>query len=763
MSARFKTFVGLGLALASTSAATWAPAQELGPHGNLLADAGGGCTACHLSASPRNLETLAPERIAVPEGGKARLADPIARFCWMCHRAGNPYGARTLDERALRSAGHGGAVRKVSVARSSWAVNPPQDDPYLAERNETGGGGSATCTTCHDVHDGTIPSFLRKSSPDGRYSALCAGCHPQRENPGLTGGRNLRLRGAYPYSMHPTSTGDPESAGRHAAPSGSGATVRELPSCQTCHDVHRADDPGLPRVAGLLRVGPGASISDLCRRCHAFPAPGDRESHPMESHLGGRLPPEAFASPVGVPFEWRAPRHIGSGATEFAAGKGQAPRCTSCHDLHGGRPSTSLLYGPDVGSRGGGGWCFSCHPPDAVRGLGHPRESAPGREGECESCHGSAPPGLPSRWGAHRDFRTLHPPTPAGPEGPQASAATGEAAARVLVEAMLDPDPAIREIAAEQLPLLKPALDPATLQPALADPRPEVRSLAARTLGIPRDRRVLQSLKPLLADRDAAVRAAAARALARTGDERAADAVLPLLGDSAAEVRRAAIAFFTTLRDARAAGPLLELLYDPADGLAPEALNAVALMNDARVLQSLLAGASRHRPHETDLMRILRGMSDPAALESILSLRRHDHRLVRIAAAEALRRYPQPASLESLIAALREPDSDLSATAIDSLVLLKNRLAFPALIALLQDRGVYEGTRRRAALALAQFAAPSAVPALVDALGDSRAMVREAANSALETMTCRNFGRDQTRWRQWWAEQPADALPGRCR
>lgn len=105
-------------------------------------------------------------------------------------------------------------------------------------------GGYVECTTCHDVHDNTIPPFLHVSTLNGE---VCLKCHEA----GLTG---LNFTG----SIHQTSTTSVTAANLGRRAEWPGATVAEV-SCLNCHTPHNAGS-----AARLLR---GAE-EGTCFNCH---------------------------------------------------------------------------------------------------------------------------------------------------------------------------------------------------------------------------------------------------------------------------------------------------------------------------------------------------------------------------------------------------------------------------------------------------------------------------------------------------------------
>jgi HEAT repeat protein len=325
----------------------------------------------------------------------------------------------------------------------------------------------------------------------------------------------------------------------------------------------------------------------------------------------------------------------------------------------------------------------------------------------------------------------------------------------VLVESLQDRHPAVRDQAADVLSRLRPELDPAALLPAAGDARAEVRTRTARVIGALGDRRGGDILLRLVADPEPQVRAAAARALPRIGDPRAAGALLPLLADPSLEARRAAVDAFATLRDPRAIPGLVSLLQNPDWDLGAKAWRVLASLDDARALDALLAAPF----HTAALMDVLDGLSDPAAFDDIVPLLGHDYRHVRAAAARALGRYPRPGVVEALAGVLRDA---VGPDAAASLVQLGDPRAASLLAGVLNDPDANPAIKRAMAKILADIATRPVVTPLVDALSDRDAGVRETANAALGRLTCRNFGVDQARWREWWGAQSPSFPLGRC-
>jgi predicted CXXCH cytochrome family protein len=286
-------------------------------------------------------------------------------------------------------------------------VNVPSS--WIPGRSEVEGGAESGlpyaaaheplhCTSCHNVHDVRNRPFLQRET----IAALCRECHPGRVNRGKVGIENTGSRDRR-TSSHPTDvpvwdiSGNGTTAlvpvdhrlrvttnsleqrdrwvlgGKLADPT-SADTAGTPFSCQTCHAVHGAADRPGEHYPGLLSIWEKGDPSALCLGCHsrehgkmAF-AGGREVQHPVGKYRGTGFYPPRFTSPEGIPEEWTADRHFDGGAAPFDPKKREPPFCTSCHDVHGGLPGTSILFGPNPVDGGKGDWCYSCHPEEAFDG-----------------------------------------------------------------------------------------------------------------------------------------------------------------------------------------------------------------------------------------------------------------------------------------------------------------------------------------------------------------------------------------------------------
>ncbi len=358
----------------------------------------GPCVYCHIphQAQGERLWTSTPYGPSTGWGSRN-----IAQLCYTCHDStGGGFNARNATITAYNELSHGYEVANLPLHPDGLTVSTPYL-PYYES-------GLMDCTTCHDPHTRNVP-FLRGT---GGIDALCRYCHA-RDNPGLVAAGNVYGTETSKSSYHPT---DIEYAD---IPANGPTGLEPLPdlfqvatasgnwllgghlvgweagkgamSCQTCHPVHGGHDylmgimPGPPASSLTPIENTGGSYSALCQSCHKGGEEGETvgegTDHPINTNDG---------DPVTVfPQGW--PSGVASEVT-----------CSSCHDVHGGEPATSLLRkGGDTVN----GWCFSCH---SVENLTPPYHHSC-RENDdpavftsvitCGDCHGQG-----AGWKAHNGF-----------------------------------------------------------------------------------------------------------------------------------------------------------------------------------------------------------------------------------------------------------------------------------------------------------------------------------------------------------------------
>ena len=421
----------------------------IGPHdvsattGNLE----GACADCHNTTATAATRGWGRSVSGAPSTGWGTRA--ITALCWSCHASGNGVGAHNVSGTAMVAGSHGYV---------NQAVPPqPTNGNLLDNAAVVGSGlpyaaaGDLQCTSCHNVHNNVYRPFNIKSS----VRTLCNACHTGRDR-ALVGAANTG--GSPAYSTHPTGIVVGDIAGNGAtgfkspindnlnkpwtaAPGYSLGGKLEITSnfvsCETCHAVHGPNDstPGTQDLLAIANQSEGNFASSfLCTGCHTGGLAGgyvggaSLTDHPLDNNLGRPF----YPSVVAIPAAWTtaAPR-LDRGAASFTAASNGQPRCSSCHDAHGGYAATSLLKGPStpVGSApammnsAGTGWCDSCHVLSAaVPNLHHSVQPVLATSLlNCGSCHSTGG----SYWTAHNGFGGML----VGADNPDGTAGTGGLAA----------------------------------------------------------------------------------------------------------------------------------------------------------------------------------------------------------------------------------------------------------------------------------------------------------------------------------------------
>jgi len=234
---------------------------------------------------------------------------------------------------------------------------------------------------------------------------------------------------------------------------------------------------------------------------------------------------------------------------------------------------------------------------------------------------------------------------------------------------------------------------------ALKDPDPKVREAAANSLGQLEDPRAIPGLIEASRDASSAVRAAALESLSRFDDPRVVDPMIQALKDPNREVRQDAAQSLGRFNDARAVRPLTAALSDSSADVRQAAAESLGELHDAQAAPAL-GGA----------------LKDPKAD-------------VRQAAAQALGELELKHAPQALIDALGDPEADVRQAAAQSLGEIQDPLAVPGLTALLNDQN--GDVRESAVNSLSEIGDAAAINALVGALKSSDPDVRRRAAEAL--------------------------------
>ena len=167
-----------------------------------------------------------------------------------------------------------------------------------------------------------------------------------------------------------------------------------------------------------------------------------------------------------------------------------------------------------------------------------------------------------------------------------------------LVAALKDPEPMVREVAAQGLGYLGDERASAPLAAALSDPDAFVRRRAAAALiTIPPTKGSIAALaQAVTADPEAPVRRFAAEALGWAKDPASVDPLIKAASDKAPEVRRYAAAQLGRLGDRKAIGALVSLFKDPDSDVRWAAVLAAGNLRDKQAQDALVAAMNDSSP-----------------------------------------------------------------------------------------------------------------------------------------------------------------------
>lgn len=309
----------------------------------------------------------------------------------------------------------------------------------------------------------------------------------------------------------------------------------------------------------------------------------------------------------------------------------------------------------------------------------------------------------------------------------------GAAVVDALGAALLDPEAAVREAAAEALAELKDPVDGERLLPGLEralgplagpTPSPQTASLTA-PLAAPRTAPAAAAANGGAADApprpapgtaalpDAAFAAAAAlralKALRLPGAQAPAERAL---GHADAAVRREAVAVLGWLKSQPALPRLAQIATDDPDAEVRRAAS----------------GALGLAPAETS----------PAVLPALLGALRDPVWIVREEAATTLAKLQPAAALDALLLAMQDEAWQVRLRAARALGRLHDGRALPALVTALDHEA--GNLRREAAIALGELGDPQALAPLTARAADPDPEVRKAVRVALQRLEARGAG-----------------------
>jgi HEAT repeat protein len=303
----------------------------------------------------------------------------------------------------------------------------------------------------------------------------------------------------------------------------------------------------------------------------------------------------------------------------------------------------------------------------------------------------------------------------------QAAALLGEmpepAAAPLLVKALGDQDYEVRLRAAKSAIRLRSMAALDTVIPWLSDSDLRIRLAACELIRYVPSAKAVLALGRVLGDPDATVRLAAAGAMGASG---ATEAVGPLLGhldDPAPNVRAEVAQALARIGDPSAAVPLIGKVSDSAPEVRRAVARSLGELGDPRAASALILalrdGVAQVRVEALSALGRLGSQEAVLAIAPLLEDRSSPE--VRVAATAALGRIGSEPAVRALIRALGAEDAAAKVSPVRDALEMSGTRAVPLLRQALEQYGS-GNSAAGAALVLGSMRAPGAAPAIVEAM-----------------------------------------------
>jgi HEAT repeat protein len=296
-----------------------------------------------------------------------------------------------------------------------------------------------------------------------------------------------------------------------------------------------------------------------------------------------------------------------------------------------------------------------------------------------------------------------------------------------LINALEDPDDAVRKAVAQALGNFKDDRTVTALVTALNDLNPTVREAAAQALRLIGSRDAIPPLVDALRDPVGPVRWQAAKALDALRWESNENLTRAYHAVALGEIEK------TTLFGADALEPLMLVVHDGAYYQRQAAVEALSQIADSRTFGILLDVLKDHEePVRTAAVEALRRLGDTRAVPPLILALKDPHKHVRSLAAEALGQLGDPQAIEPLVKSLTDAEWEVREAATFALGRFRNPDTTEAILTLLADPD--REVREAAARVLEQIGDLRAVGPLILALIDPEDTVRQAANYSLQML-----------------------------
>jgi cyclophilin family peptidyl-prolyl cis-trans isomerase/HEAT repeat protein len=267
---------------------------------------------------------------------------------------------------------------------------------------------------------------------------------------------------------------------------------------------------------------------------------------------------------------------------------------------------------------------------------------------------------------------------------------------------------------------------------ALADPDPEVRQMAAFALGLLGDRSARDALIAALGDPEPVVKGSAAEALGLIGDPAAAE---PIARMATQVVDAAALAQIA----ANGANADEDVRDTPAAAFRLGIFALVRLKAYPALASAVLDASGQPRVHWWPVAYALQRIDDPRAFTALAALAKDEHPYTRAFAAKGLGGLKNRDAVPLLVPLVAAPERAVAVEAIRALGRIGDPAGAAPLLAVIQARTPPKGDptlRIEAVAAIGGVGAgasgvPGVFDTLLDLLADSNPLVRAAAIASL--------------------------------
>lgn len=273
---------------------------------------------------------------------------------------------------------------------------------------------------------------------------------------------------------------------------------------------------------------------------------------------------------------------------------------------------------------------------------------------------------------------------------------------------------------------------PERVERGLASPDPATRRIAARDLATLGGGRATPLVLKAMADVDIDVRLAAAQSAIRLRTPEATDLAISWLGDREVRLRLAACEVAHAMPSPKAVAPVARALGDSDPQVRLACADALGASGSPEGIAPLAGKLDDPTPNvRVQVARALARIQDPRAVVPLVGKVQDSVPDVRQAVVRALGDLGDTRATQALLLALRDSVAEVRIEALAALGRLRAAEGVDAIAPLAFERNL--GVRQSALVALGRIGTPSAVRALIKALGS-----QEDASGSLERTPVRD-------------------------